>query len=352
MQRSPFACASHPAPLLPGGRLGFRPRRRRAFTLIELLVVVAIILSMVSLLAGWAFAARRSQKIRATEAAMSNLLLVADTVKNASPIFPDHRLANYFFIQPHTAAPGAQPAWAGGANRRMSSGEFVAFLASLVPSANTMVNSLGPQYLPASTVPPSWGGAQDSSGPWVDVFEQDPTHVGALDKDKNSTEFSLVSPKDGYRLRAPVDAWGTALLYRLSTDRGSLNRADGDGAALLDASGTANGTYRIREHILQDEQSTRDRYASLGMAVDSATANWVAGSAATTATTAEYVRPAVPAYGFPCFMSAGPDGIWGRFTDLTPPSAAPNYTRDAQADKKSARDADAKDNIYSQESGR
>lgn len=152
-------------------------------------------------------------------------------------------------------------------------------------------------------------------------------------------------------MRAPVDAWGTALLYRLSADRGSLNLVDSDDATLFDTSGTANGTYKIREHILQDEQFTRDHYALLGMAVDSATANW-GGGTATTATTTEYVRPAVSAYGFPCFMSAGPDGVWGRFTDLTPPNAAPNYTRDAQADKGIARDADAKDNIYSQESGR
>lgn len=327
-------------------------RRRQAFTLIELLVVIAIILLLTGLLVTWAFAARRSQQVRATEAAMGNLLLVADTVKNASPIFPDHRLANYFFIQPHTAAAGIQPAWVGGANnRRMSSGEFIAFLASLVPSANTMVNSLGPQYLPASPVPSSWGMTQNPSGPLVDVFEQDPAHPGALDKDKNNAEFSLVSPNDGYRLRAPVDAWGAPLLYRLSTDLGNLNQADNDGATLLDAFGTANGTYKIREHILQDEQFTRDRYASLGVAVDSATANWTGGMA-TTATTAEYVRPAIPAYGFPSFMSAGPDGIWGRFTDLTPPNTAPHYTRDAQADKGIARDAQAKDNIYSQESGR
>lgn len=338
----------HPPHPDPGARLC----RRRAFTLVELLVVIAIILLLTGLIVTWALSARRSQQTRATEAAMSNLLLVADTIKNASPIFPDHRLANYFFIQPHSAAAGIQPAWTGGANnRRMSSGEFIVFLASLVPSANSMVNSLGPQYLPASPVPASWGLPQDPSGALVDVFEQDPTHPGALDKDKNSAEFSLVSPKDGYRLRTPVDAWGGALLYRLSTDRGSLNQADSDDAILFDASGTANGTYKIREHLLQDEQFTRDRYASLGVTVDSPTANW-GGGTATTATTAEYVRPALPAYGFPCLMSAGPDGIWGRFTDLTPPNTAPNYTRDAQADRRSARDAGARDNIYSQESGR
>lgn len=318
----------------------------RGFSLIELVVVMAIVVSLVSLLAGWALSARRSQKIRSTQAAMSNLLLVADTVKNASPIFPDHRLANFFYIQPHdtTAPAGTQPTWVGGTNnRRMSSGEFLIFLASLVANSDTMVSALGPQYLPASPVPPGWGVTQDTSGPLVDVFEQDPSHASALDKDKNSAVFSLASPMGGYRLRAPVDAWGACLIYRLSTDRGSLNQADTDTATLYDSSGSANGTYKIRETVLQDEQLTRNLYATLGVPVDSPTA---------TPTTVEYVRPALPAYGFPFFASPGPDGIWGAFTDVAPPNVAPQYTRDAQADRNAARDGNGKDNIYSQESGR
>lgn len=216
----------------------------------------------------------------------------------------------------------------------MSSGEFLVFLASTVPSSNTMVTALGPEYLPFSSVPADWGLPADSRGPLVDVFEQDPSRANAMDKDKTSTSYSLVSPKDGYRLRTPVDAWGSPLAYRLTADRGDLNQRDTDSAQLLDSSNTPNGTYTIRENILQDEQFTRDRYAALGKAVDAPTAS---------ATTQEYVRPAVAAYLHPFFFSPGPDGIWGAFT---------NPARDALADAQSMRDSDAKDNIYSQESGR
>lgn len=313
--------------------------RRPGFTLVELLLVITLILLLVGLLAAWALGARKSQKVRSTEAAMSNLLLVTDTVKNASPIFPDHRLANYFYVQKHTAAAGAIPVWNNANHRRMSSGEFVAFLATLVSSSDTMIQSLGNDHLKPSAVPASWNAPADNGGILVDVFEQDARNPQAVDKDKASTSFSLVSSAGGHRLRAPVDAWGSELAYRFSTHKNDLNQADGD-APLYDATGVANGTYQVREDILQDEQATRDRYATLGVAVDAPIA---------TAATKEYVRPAVASYGHPFWMSAGPDGIWGAFKDGT----SPVFSRDATApDKASARDEFAKDNLYSHESGR
>jgi hypothetical protein len=136
----------------------------------------------------------------------------------------------------------------------------------------------------------------------------------------------------------PVDSWGSPLVYRLYTHRDDLNQADKDNAPKV-----SGGTYRIREDMIQDEQFTRDRYVANGVAVDAPTA---------TASTAEYVRPAVPSYGHPCWASPGPDGKWGMFTDLPTGGAAPNYLRDAMADASLSRDADGKDNIYSQETGR
>jgi len=313
------------------------PGRRFGFTLVELLIVITIIVLLVGVLAAWAFGARKNQKVRSTEAAMSNLLLVTDTVKNASPIFPDHRLANYFYVQKHTATTGVMPIWNNAAYRRMSSGEFVAFLATLVPSSDSMIHSLGNDYLKPTAVPASWNSPADNAGVLVDVFEQDPANPQAVDKNAASTSFSLVSSTNGYRLRAPVDAWGNELVYRFSTYKNDLNRADGD-APLYDDTGVANGTYQVREDIVQDEQATRNRYAALGVAVDAAVA---------TPATAEYVRPAVAAYGHPFWMSAGPDGLWGKFQDGAAPS------RDATSpNKDSARDSLAKDNIYSHESGR
>lgn len=306
--------------------------------MVELLTVVGIITLLAGLLLGWAFSAQRKYKVHATEAAMNNLLLVAETVRHVSPVFPDHRLANYFYVQPHTAAAGVVPTWSGTNYRRMGSGEFFVFLATLVRNSESMANSLGKDYLVGSPVPASWGVSQDAGGVLVDVFEQDPGHPNALDKDAASTSFYLASASDGYRLRMPVDAWGNPLAYRLYTHRDDLNQADTDSAPAV-----AGGFYRIRENIIQDEQFTRDRYVADGVAVDSPTA---------TATTAEYVRPAVPSYSHPMWLSPGPDGKWGRFTDLPTDGVAPNYLRDATADAASSRDADGKDNIYSQETGR
>jgi len=323
---------------------------RSGFTFVELLVVISIILLLVSLLVAWAVTARKNSKVSSTQAAMSNLLLVTDTVKNASPIFPDHRLANYFYVQPHVAAVDTTPVWNNASYRRMSSGEFLAFLATLVPSSNTMIHSLGKDYLRPSAVPGSWGIPNNGTGILVDVFEQDPSDGLVTDKAKNTspssptfnpaaaTAFSLVSPVTGYALYEPVDAWGNSMAYRFYTNNVDLNQPDTLTATLYDSTGAANGTYPICENIIQDEQITRDRYAALGVAVDSLTAS---------ATTAEYVRPAVPSYTFPQWMSAGPDGIWGAFADGAPPA------RNAMApDKNTARNPLAKDNIYSQETGR
>lgn len=309
-------------------------RRAFGFTFIELLVVIAIIVSLAGLVAGWALSARASQKVRSTQAAMSNLLLVTDTVKNASPIFPDHRLANFFYVQKHDATllVNGRPVWNKANFRRMGSGEFLAFLATLVSSSNTMINSLGADYLPASPA------SLDAPliGPLVDVFEQDAGHPGALDKDATSTSFSLVSPIQGYSLKMPVDAWGNPMVYRLYAHKDDLNTAD-----TVPANGIIPaGSRPIREDIIQDEQFTRDRYVANGIAVDAPTAS---------AVTREYVRPAVAMYGSPMWMSAGPDGQWGGFVD----GDSPNFSRDATApDKRVARDAAAKDNVYSQEASR
>ena len=326
-----------PAAQAPAFSVLARVARRPGFTFVELLVVIAIIALLSSLLLAWAVSARRAQKVRSTEAAMSNLLLVADTVKNASPIYPDHRLANYFYVQPHTAAPDVQPVWNNANCRRMSSGEFLTFLATLVSSSNTMIQPLGADYLKASA-PGLLGVAANSSGILVDVFEQDPGDPLALNKNAVSTSFSLVSSLSGYRLRAPVDAWGNPLCYRLYTHRNDLNQADRDAP-----NPNPLGLNVIREKVLQDEQFARDQYVAAGIPVDSPTA---------TNTTVEYVRPATPAYANPMWMSAGPDGQWGQFADLAAPNVAPAYTRDAMAEKTSARDPLAKDNIYSQESGK
>lgn len=308
---------------------GTRNGSRRAFTFVELLVVIAIIVSLVGMILGWALSARAAQKVRGTQAAMGNLLLVADTVKKASPIFPDHRLANFFYVQKHTASVGVQPVWNNANFRRMGSGEFLAFLATLVPSSNTMIQSLGGSFLPGSPVPAAWG-TSDSGGVWVDVFEQDPEHPGALDKDAGSTSFSLVSPIGGYRLKMPVDAWGNPLVYRFYTHKDDLNTAD-----TVAANGvTPAGSRPIREDILEDEPFARAQYLANNAEAAPGSFSGV-------------VRAAVPMYGSPMWMSAGPDGQWGAFKDGSPPS------RDALApDKGVARDAQAKDNVYSQEASR
>lgn len=320
-------------------KAGHQHRRMAAFTFIELLVVIMIAVSLASLILGWALSARASQKVRSTQAAMGNLLLVADTVKNASPIFPDHRLANFFYVQKHTAISGAQPVWNGANYRRMGSGEFLAFLATLVSSSDTMIHSLGTEYLALSPVP--WGAP--AGGATVDVFEQDSGKPGALDKNATSASFSLVSPIGGYLLKMPVDAWGNPLVYRLYTHKDDLNVAD-----TVPANGvTPAGSRPIREDIVQDEQFTRDRYVANGIAVDDPVAKAV--TAGSPSSTAEYVRPAVPMYGSPMWMSAGPDGQWGAFID----GSSPNFGRDALApDKSVARDGKAKDNVYSQEASR
>ena len=322
-------------------------RKGGAFTFVELLVVISIVLLLVGILATWAVSARRANKVRATQAVMSNLLLVADTVKNASPIYPDHRLANYFFVQKHTAAANTIPAWNNANYRRMSSGEFLVFLATLVPSSNSMVQTLGRDYLPASA-PSLMNVPADSTGILVDVFQWDPAHPLALNKtipvDAAAViSFSLVSDTNGYRLRAPVDAWGNPLGFRLYTHRDDLNA--GDRSVL--PSPNIQGLNLIQEDVFQDEQFTRDRYVAAGFPVDNAVASTTIPSA-----TMEYVRPAVPGYANPMFLSAGPDGQWGQFVDLASPNVAPNYTRDGMAEKTAARDALAKDNIYSQEAGR
>lgn len=321
----------------PGANCQSKTRRPAGFTFVELLVVIAIIMTLIGLILIWGVGARRANKIRSTQAIMSNLLLAADTVKNASPIYPDHRLANYFYVQKHTVLAGTVPSWNNANYRRMSSGEFLAFLATLVPSSSTMVQVLGSEYLKPSA-PSLMNVPMDDSGILVDVFQWDPAHPQALDKipvdPAVAASFSLVSDPAGYRLRAPVDAWGNPLCFRLYTHRDDLNQADREVP-----NPNPNGLNAIREKIIQDEQFTRERYEAQGLLPASAPVT-------------ELVRPAVPAYANPMFMSAGPDGQWGQFVDLAPPNVAPNYTRDGMAEKTAARDALAQDNIYSQEAGR
>lgn len=331
-------CVNQKAPILhPFWRI-------RAFTLVELLAVVVIIAILAGLLAAWAAAARASWMKHKTEASMNTLLNVADSLKTVSVIFPDHRLANFFFVQRHTATSGAQPIWNGlGGARTMSSGELIAFLAFQVPSTSKDMNSLG-EMLPGSPVDPNWGVSQSemASGTLVDVFQSYPGIQDAVGKANAlrqgvSPTYSLVSPVTGYALRAPVDAWGNPLIYRLSTYAGDLNQSD---LAVGDSARAGTGsTPPTVEYIVQDEQFTLDRYfPGAGRSAPAAS------NAAT-----EIVRKAVGAYAYPQFVSAGPDGRWGQFTD----GAAPDFTRDARAaDKTAARDGDARDNIYSQETGR
>lgn len=300
------------------------PAGRRGFTLIEILVTVSIMVLIMGLIITWIASAYRGARVRTTHMAMGNTLAVADVLKNNSAIVPDHRLANFFWIQPHTAAAGVTPTWSGGSARQMSSAEFIAFLASRVERTDGMLGTQGKDYLKASPVPASWGfgPSPPPEGILVDVFEQDPGNPFALDKNSTSTTYGLMSPAAGYRLKSLFDGWGSELVYRYFTDKTELNQADGDLAL------SPSGVLKIRENIVRDESSTTARYATMGL---------------TTSSGVEYVRPAVPAYNFPHLMSAGPDRAWGRLLDPE---------RDILHGGRQTRDQEAADNIYSMELNR
>lgn len=310
--------------------------KTRAFTLIELLVVISIIVLLVGLMATWFIGASARQGRRSTQSAMASLLTVADMLKNKSAVLPDHRLANYMWIQPHQNA--GLPLWSANPTaRQMSSMEFFVFLSSMNPDTQKIVQSISSNNLKESAVPSGWG-AVPSTGFLVDIFMQYPGASGVFDKDAlgqpspalPASSYALMSGVDGYPLRSIYDTWGNELIYRFSTDKTELNMADGTYAKVP----ASSGTYTIKEKITRDEQVTYDRYVVLGQPV-------VAG--------VEYVRPAVSAFPYPAFASPGKDGLWGSFQSVGDSAGTGDVVRDALDPDSHARDAKAKDNIYSQE---
>lgn len=319
-----------------------RPFGRSAFSLIELVIALTIGLGLVGLIAAWGAGAMRAQKVRAVRSAMANALAMADQLKQNSLFLPDHRLANFYWVQPHTAASGAVPTWGGAANARsMSSGEFFVYLASQSADTRNALESLGTSQLKGTPVPPAWAltAANQPDGVdavLVDVFVQNFPQTDVRYKPFFPTSdisspgpsvYSLVSPSPGYRLRSMVDPWGHELLYRYYTHKVYLNGEDP-----TDMSGGSVQSYTQAERILQDEAVA------------------VAGNMGTPPPNSG-ARPPSPAwiaaYDHPHFASAGPDGRWGAFTAAD----AAGLVRDALAEKTSARNQEAQDNIYSMEEG-
>lgn len=291
--------------------------------MIELLITVGLLAVLLTILIAWGANALKSAKVKRTYAAMNSALSMAQLLNQKSLIQPDHRLANFYWVQPHTAPAGTTPTWKGKAEaRQMSSDEFLVFLASQVSLTSAALESISPDHLIGTPVPAAWNvplGARGTAT--VDVFEQDPGQPLALSKKLDSPEFHLVSGGDGYPLRGLVDSWGHEMAYRLTSHQDILNLADTEIP-------TPPLNLRIRERVAQDEAATQARYAAMGRPI----------------APAEYVRPAMAGYFSPMVVSPGPDGLWGAFVDGSPP------LRNAQ--NPDARDADAKDNLYSVEWGR
>lgn len=301
----------------------------------ELLVGIVIISILVGLTVSWGYQAKRRSQIQETQSVMGNLLVVADTLKSQYPTKPDHRLANFYWVDTNLA--DTAPSLA--TSRQMSSAELLAFLASNLASTNSQLEMVGPKHFWSSTI-----NGVAPANQLVLVFERapnfsdpvakttaigtganlsDPTSVGGgASSNYTSRPYQLVSPAGGWRLRTLCDAWGHEILYRYYTDATELN-----------------ASANLTENIGGDEQPTPAvDYKALATIMPSG------GSAPT-------VRPAIAAYGYPSFVSAGPDGKWGAFSDGT--------TRDATAvDRRAARsvtvagavNSDAIDNVYSQES--
>lgn len=324
--------ASRPAP-----RTRSAAARRAGYTLVELLVVVAIIMLLTGMICVWAVGAWRANKVRATHATMNAALALAQTLEQKALVKPDHRLANFYWVQPHVASPAAAPA--AGA-RQMSSAEFLVWLSANASATSSVLESIGTNALLPSPKEPAWTlvpGVSQESGTdiiLVDVYEQHTEKTLPLLKQPLSTNGSLpvlpagaswsrVSGPNGYRLRTLVDAWRHELVYRRSAHAEILNAADTETPA-------APFNTLIRERVVKDEAVSVARYQAQGQPVPSG----------------ELLRPALPAYPQPQLLSAGPDGRWGAFTDGSPPRHSP------EASKAAGRDRDAQDNISSIEWGR
>lgn len=293
--------------------------RRSGFSLVELLVVIGIIVLLTAMGGIWMAAYLRSSKGDSTTASMSTLLVIADTLKTQGTIKPDHRLANYYWMETDltTATNAAYDATASPTARQMSSAELLVYLAGANADTAKQLEMLGRYLVEARGI--NGASLPSANQGMALVYEQAPTSDTPVKKQLDiatnapsyvATKFRLISPITGWRARTFVDSWGHEMAYRYYTDSTDLNAA-------------ANTI----ETIAGDAQLTPPLETKAN------------GS----------VRPAVAGYGFPSFMSAGGDGKWGAFID----GISPDFSRDARApDKKSARDVDALDNIYSQEKGR
>lgn len=295
-----------------------------AFTVIEVLVVMAILCALMVLTVSWGVSAIEKSKVRQTQAVMGSAVAIAELIGQKTFFSADHRFANMYWVQPHVAPAGTMPTWSGN-GRPMSSMEFLLFLASKTPATNVMVMSMGAR-LQASPVPVAWGA--QSSPVLVDVFEQNPLVADVLYKAKcpsrdlgsggyaaGSPAYVLQSDASGYPLRSLFDPWGNELVYRQKTFVDDLNQLVPTGDNPSDDRYTNRHDAEI---VVQDESVAEVR----GMGG---------------------ILPATAAYAHGFVMSAGPDGHWGSF--IQPTVLAP--LRDATGDRISARDRDAKDNLYS-----
>lgn len=299
-------------------------RLAKGFSLVELLIVVAIILLLLGLGVPFYMSMRTRAAVRDAQSSFGTLLVMANTLQLQATVKPDHRLANFYWVDTNLANTAPDPATA----RPMSSAEFFAYLASTVPSVEKQLHILGSKRLLVPTVKE----VQLAVGQPVLVFERapnfetavakaaaigsganwaDPASVGSSPSPNyTSRPYQLVSPPTGWTFQTVVDPWGHEIIYRYYTDAEELNAA-------------AN----TLEDILSDEQpSPAVEYKATGG-----------------------VRPAVAAYGYPSFMSAGPDGIWGRFYG-TPP-LRDSTASDTKAARSNGDESSAMDNIYSQEGG-
>lgn len=301
--------------------MGVRPRRT-GFTLIEITVAMAIVVLLVGLLAGWLIGYSQRAKVSSLESAMSSAGAAVEVAKKKTVWSLDHRYANTFWIDPRLNG-----VFDAGSARRMSSTEYFVFSASKIQAAAAILESVGPNYFRTPT--PSAAGLWDpATEVFVEVWEQNaqqaqiqykatcPTLDAAGSPVPGAPTYTMVSPAGGHHLRTLMDPWGHEWIYRFSAHADVLN-------GLPSYTTTpANGTsWTNLETIAGDAEVAGRQDKASGP-----------------------VQPAVAAYAYPFFASAGPDGKWGALQDGVPP----NFTRNALADSASGnRDADAKDNVYS-----